>query len=149
MTMFACAIAANLSYGLGILIRSYQWKEFVSSAPWLLGSLGTVTLDVVIFCQVGRSTILLCFSATLVCYIGRPANLVHAAGPLPEASGCRSRMLLSLEGLSQLQRHAVGYAVHYASFDLITNLLSVHGLLAGVPIRAGKVPASLRCRTQR
>ena len=53
MAMFACAIAANLSYGLGIIIRSYHWEDVVSSAPWLLGSLGTVTLDMVIFLQVG------------------------------------------------------------------------------------------------
>eukprot|EP00891_Asterochloris_glomerata_P000002 jgi/Astpho2/2/Aster-07461 len=51
MAMFACAIAANLSYGLGIIIRSYHWEDVVSSAPWLLGSLGTVTLDMVIFLQ--------------------------------------------------------------------------------------------------
>ena len=60
MAMFACAIAANLSYGLGIIIRSYHWDDVVSSAPWLLGSLGTVTLDMVIFLQVGLPRALRC-----------------------------------------------------------------------------------------
>ena len=50
--MFACAITANVCYGLGILIRAYNWDVVRSSAPWILGSLGTVSLDLVIFTQV-------------------------------------------------------------------------------------------------
>lgn len=50
--MFACAITANICYGLGILIRANNWDVVRSSAPWILGSLGTVTLDLVIFTQV-------------------------------------------------------------------------------------------------
>jgi len=50
--MFACAIAANCLYGGGILLRAYTWRDLVTSAPWLLGSLGTVILDFVIFSQV-------------------------------------------------------------------------------------------------
>lgn len=51
LAMFACAISANVCYGLGILIRAYSWQVVWSSAPWILGSLGTVTLDLVIFTQ--------------------------------------------------------------------------------------------------
>jgi len=52
LAMFACAITANVCYGLGILIRAYSWAVVRSSAPWILGSLGTVSLDLVIFTQV-------------------------------------------------------------------------------------------------
>ncbi|DBA67374.1 hypothetical protein WJX79_009569 [Trebouxia sp. C0005] len=51
LAMFACAITANVCYGLGILIRAYSWDVVRSSAPWILGSLGTVSLDIVIFTQ--------------------------------------------------------------------------------------------------
>ncbi len=54
LAMFACAITANVCYGLGILIRAYSWDVVRSSAPWILGSLGTVSLDLVIFTQVPR-----------------------------------------------------------------------------------------------
>ena len=49
--MFVCAITANILYGGGILTRTYIWADIASSAPWLLGSLGTVFLDLVIFSQ--------------------------------------------------------------------------------------------------
>lgn len=51
LAMFACAITANVCYGLGILIRAYSWDVIFSSAPWILGSLGTVFLDIIIFTQ--------------------------------------------------------------------------------------------------
>lgn len=38
--------------GAGIMLRSYSWAELLGSAPWLLGSFGTVSLDIVIFLQV-------------------------------------------------------------------------------------------------
>lgn len=44
-------------YGASILIRSYTWAELRSSLPWLIGSLGTVALDLAIFaqaCALGR-----------------------------------------------------------------------------------------------
>ena len=50
--MFMCAIAANLFYGFGIIIRAYSWSVILDSAPWILGSLGTVGLDICIFLQV-------------------------------------------------------------------------------------------------
>lgn len=52
LAMFGCAIAANITYGLGILLRTYSWHYLRASLPWILGSLGTVALDVCIFCQV-------------------------------------------------------------------------------------------------
>ena len=52
IAMFLCAIAANTLYGGGILIRTYDWESFWNSLPWLLGSLGTVGLDVTIYLQV-------------------------------------------------------------------------------------------------
>lgn len=49
--MFMCAMAANTCYGSSILIRSYTWPELRSSLPWLIGSLGTVALDLAIYLQ--------------------------------------------------------------------------------------------------
>lgn len=51
LTMFLCAIAANTLYGLSIVMRSYSLDSLRSSLPWLLGSLGTVVLDMTIFAQ--------------------------------------------------------------------------------------------------
>ncbi len=75
LAMFGCAIAANVTYGSGILLRTYTWAELRASTPWILGSLGTVSLDVLIFCQVSlqalRSTwpagCELCKITTLLC----------------------------------------------------------------------------------
>ena len=52
LAMFGCAIIANITYGLGILLRTYTWHNLRSSLPWILGSLGTVALDFCIFAQV-------------------------------------------------------------------------------------------------
>lgn len=57
--MFLCAIAANVFYGVGILIRAYSWDVVLGSAPWILGSLGTVGLDVIIYWQAGPVHLLL------------------------------------------------------------------------------------------
>lgn len=51
ISMFLCAIAANSCYGASILIRSTTWAELRSSLPWLIGSLGTVFLDLTIYGQ--------------------------------------------------------------------------------------------------
>lgn len=95
--MFACAITANVCYGLGILIRAYSWDVIYSSAPWILGSLGTVSLDIVIFAQVSHHTLSrtvcaeqtvalhLCWRLVTVCYsasklVGlQPASLLHSS----------------------------------------------------------------------
>ena len=63
MAMFVCAISANVLYGAGILFRTYRWSDIASSAPWLLGSLGTVFLDLIIYSQVPISLM------RLVCYL--------------------------------------------------------------------------------
>ena len=50
-SMFFFAVAANLFYGASVILRSRSGAEFVSSLPWLIGSLGTVALDFVILLQ--------------------------------------------------------------------------------------------------
>lgn len=52
LAMFMCAVCANLAYGAGILIRAEDWMAVMQQAPWIVGSLGTVTLDCIILCQV-------------------------------------------------------------------------------------------------
>jgi hypothetical protein len=52
LAMFCTAIAANSLYGSSILLRSYTMKDLLSALPWLLGSLGCIGLDVIIFLQV-------------------------------------------------------------------------------------------------
>lgn len=49
--MFLCAFCANLTYGAAILLRAKSWYALVGKVPWLLGSMGTLSLDVTIFCQ--------------------------------------------------------------------------------------------------
>lgn len=51
MSMFLCAIGANFLYGLAILLRARDLADVIISAPWLLGSLGTMLLDVGILLQ--------------------------------------------------------------------------------------------------
>jgi hypothetical protein len=52
--MFATAVAANVTYGVAILLRAASWAGVLASAPWLLGSLGTVALDVTVLAQSRR-----------------------------------------------------------------------------------------------
>ena len=49
--MFLLAMAANILYGGGILLRCPDLATLWSSLPWLLGSLGTVGLDLTIYGQ--------------------------------------------------------------------------------------------------
>jgi len=51
MAMVSTAIMANLTYGVSILMRLYSWQDFRGKAPWLIGSLGTVTLDITLLVQ--------------------------------------------------------------------------------------------------
>jgi hypothetical protein len=51
ISMFLTAIAANSAYGASILLRSATWPQLRSSLPWLIGSLGTVCLDLTIAVQ--------------------------------------------------------------------------------------------------
>lgn len=50
-SMFAFACSANIFYGISVILRSETYQEFMSSLPWLIGSLGTVFLDLVILLQ--------------------------------------------------------------------------------------------------
>ena len=50
-SMFLCAVAANSFYGISVLLRSRSTEEMWSSLPWVVGSLGTVFLDVIILVQ--------------------------------------------------------------------------------------------------
>jgi hypothetical protein len=56
MAMVTCAIMANLTYGTAIMMRTYSWQDFAGKAPWLLGSLGTVSLDIALLIQVHDNT---------------------------------------------------------------------------------------------
>ena len=54
-SMFATAVSANLCYGASVILRSPTWEYFISSLPWLIGSLGTVFLDAIILTQTLKS----------------------------------------------------------------------------------------------
>jgi hypothetical protein len=41
----------NLTYGAGILCHSTEKNYFLTNLPWLIGSLGTMVEDVIIFAQ--------------------------------------------------------------------------------------------------
>lgn len=49
--MFFFAVAANSFYGTALILRSRSAEELLSSLPWMVGSLGTVGLDIVILVQ--------------------------------------------------------------------------------------------------
>ncbi|BBN04624.1 solute carrier family 66 (lysosomal lysine-arginine transporter), member 1 [Marchantia polymorpha subsp. ruderalis] len=51
LAMLTCAACANSCMGISILMRSESWNELEAKAPWLLGSLGTVSMDIFIVCQ--------------------------------------------------------------------------------------------------
>merc|ERR1711981_922493 len=54
-SMFVLAIGGNVLYGSSVLLSKHDsenWSAYVSShLPWLIGSFGTVVLDVTILCQ--------------------------------------------------------------------------------------------------
>ncbi len=41
----------NLTYGAGILFHSTEHQYAMKNLPWLIGSLGTMAEDVIIFAQ--------------------------------------------------------------------------------------------------
>jgi hypothetical protein len=41
----------NLTYALGILIKSRSWADILASLPFLVGSIGTVVFDFIILAQ--------------------------------------------------------------------------------------------------
>ena len=52
--MFTCAVLGNLTYSLGIFLRSTEPDKLREAAPWLLGSVGTLAMDFFILMQVRR-----------------------------------------------------------------------------------------------
>ena len=48
---FIVSMMGNLTYGLSILCHSLEPDYIMTSLPWLIGSLGTITQDCVIFYQ--------------------------------------------------------------------------------------------------
>lgn len=51
LLFFVLSLAGNLTYGGGIIAHSLDPDYLVTNVPWLLGSLGTMVEDVVIFVQ--------------------------------------------------------------------------------------------------
>eukprot|EP00201_Polytomella_parva_P017891 CAMPEP_0175059326 /NCGR_PEP_ID=MMETSP0052_2-20121109/12369_1 /TAXON_ID=51329 ORGANISM="Polytomella parva, Strain SAG 63-3" /NCGR_SAMPLE_ID=MMETSP0052_2 /ASSEMBLY_ACC=CAM_ASM_000194 /LENGTH=475 /DNA_ID=CAMNT_0016324861 /DNA_START=206 /DNA_END=1630 /DNA_ORIENTATION=- len=49
--MFCMTVSANLCSGMGMLVRTVTWAEFMNQLPWLCGTFGTVSLDVAIVYQ--------------------------------------------------------------------------------------------------
>lgn len=52
LTMFACAVCGNITYSLSVLLRNPAWGEvWPATFPFLVGSLGTLMFDGMIFAQ--------------------------------------------------------------------------------------------------
>ncbi|KAM3415124.1 hypothetical protein BST61_g10250 [Cercospora zeina] len=51
LLFFMLSLLGNLSYGAGILFHSVEQKYIIKNLPWLIGSLGTMVEDAVIFVQ--------------------------------------------------------------------------------------------------
>ena len=50
--MFGAIVTANMLYVAGILVRADAVSDVTTAAPWLLGTVGTIFLDITIFYQV-------------------------------------------------------------------------------------------------
>ncbi|KAF2859892.1 PQ-loop-domain-containing protein [Piedraia hortae CBS 480.64] len=51
LLFFMLSLLGNATYGAGILFHSVEKRYFITNLPWLIGSLGTMVEDVVIFAQ--------------------------------------------------------------------------------------------------
>ncbi|KAF2206567.1 hypothetical protein CERZMDRAFT_52876 [Cercospora zeae-maydis SCOH1-5] len=51
LLFFMLSLLGNLSYGAGILFHSVEQKYMIKNLPWLIGSLGTMVEDAIIFVQ--------------------------------------------------------------------------------------------------
>lgn len=51
LLFFILSLLGNATYGAGILFHSIEKEYFLTNLPWLIGSLGTIVEDVVIFIQ--------------------------------------------------------------------------------------------------
>eukprot|EP01012_Entosiphon_sulcatum_P027563 TRINITY_DN33226_c0_g1_i1.p1 TRINITY_DN33226_c0_g1~~TRINITY_DN33226_c0_g1_i1.p1 ORF type:complete len:248 (+),score=46.53 TRINITY_DN33226_c0_g1_i1:190-933(+) len=49
--LFVSSIAGNVTYAASVVLVAPAWASLIPAIPWLLGSLGTVALDVTILCQ--------------------------------------------------------------------------------------------------
>ncbi|KAF1964979.1 PQ-loop-domain-containing protein [Bimuria novae-zelandiae CBS 107.79] len=51
LLFFILSLLGNATYGAGILFHSLEKEYFLTNLPWLIGSLGTIIEDVIIFIQ--------------------------------------------------------------------------------------------------
>ncbi|KAK4543758.1 hypothetical protein LTR36_004791 [Oleoguttula mirabilis] len=51
LLFFMLSLLGNATYGMGILFHSVERQYFLTNLPWLIGSLGTMAEDAVIFLQ--------------------------------------------------------------------------------------------------
>ncbi|KAF2142544.1 uncharacterized protein K452DRAFT_286970 [Aplosporella prunicola CBS 121167] len=51
LLFFLLSLLGNLTYGMGILFHSVERDYFLTNLPWLIGSLGTMAEDAIIFFQ--------------------------------------------------------------------------------------------------
>ena len=48
---FMLSVLGNLMYGLSLLAHNLSRQQVLAELPWLLGSLGTIVQDIIIFVQ--------------------------------------------------------------------------------------------------
>ncbi|EME80531.1 uncharacterized protein MYCFIDRAFT_86918 [Pseudocercospora fijiensis CIRAD86] len=51
LLFFMLSLLGNLTYGAGILFHSLERQYVITNTPWLIGSLGTIVEDAIIFIQ--------------------------------------------------------------------------------------------------
>lgn len=51
LLFFMLSLLGNATYGAGILFHSTEKEYFLTNLPWLIGSLGTMVEDAIIFMQ--------------------------------------------------------------------------------------------------
>ena len=51
LTLFILGVAGNITYSISVFFHSTEVKYLLEMAPWLLGCLGTIFLDMIIFTQ--------------------------------------------------------------------------------------------------
>ncbi|GJP45402.1 hypothetical protein CLOM_g4798 [Closterium sp. NIES-68] len=69
MAMFLCAFCGNLAYGTAILLRAPSLASLSGNLPWLVGSMGTLSLDITIYLQAQ--------------YLSRKSPAAHASAVRP------------------------------------------------------------------